>query len=277
MGKKGIGLIMIHIRHVSKKYKKKSLFVASTDVLAVDDVSLTIEQGTCFTLLGKSGSGKSTLGKLLLGIEKPDTGHIFFDGIDIHQATKIEKKKLQRSRQIVFQDCYNAVNPKFQIIEVIAEPLRVHEKMSRQEVEQRVIELLEVVGLSEEDMYKYSHQFSGGQLQRITIARAIAANPKLIVLDESVNSLDRLVQISILKLLKRLQQELGITYFFITHDLQVARLISDEIAVMHEGSIVERLFAHELNDAKHEATKALLRAQLKTDVIHPEQELGLQR
>lgn len=242
-------------------------------IRAVADVSLSIKEGSCFTLLGKSGSGKSTLGKMLLGIEKPDAGEILFNGINVHKTTITERKKLQQSLQVVFQDCHSSVNPKLKIRDIVAEPILVNEKLDARQIEMRVGELLKMVGLSEKDMMKYPHQFSGGQLQRIAIARAISTRPRLIVLDESVNSLDVLVQISILKLLKRLQKELTLTYFFITHDLHVARLFSDEIAILHKGRIVEQLLVHELEHGKHAATKALLNSQLRIDCIHDHLEL----
>lgn len=260
---------MIRIQHVSKSYHKSRFLKKSQSIIkAVDDVSLDIKEGSCFTLLGQSGSGKSTLGKMLLGIEKPDAGEILFEGINVHNATKDEQKKLQQSFQVVFQDCHSAVNPKITIKDIISEPMLVHTKVEPKQLKKLVGDLLEMVGLSKEDMWKYPHQFSGGQLQRITIARAISGKPRLIVLDESVNSLDVLVQISILKLLKQLKKELKLTYFFITHDLHAARLFSDEIAIMHEGRIVEKLAVDELNNAKHVATKTLLKSQLKIDCIH---------
>ena len=260
---------MILMQNLSKSFSHSRFYKKSkSKVKAVENVSLSINEGSCFTLLGQSGSGKSTLGKILLGIEKPDAGEVLFDGIDVHNTTTKERKMLQKSLQVVFQDCHSAVNPKLKVRDIIAEPILVYEKLDGSEIEERVGELLKMVGLSEEDMMKYPQQFSGGQLQRITIARAISTKPRLIVLDESVNSLDVLVQISILKLLKRLQRELKLTYFFITHDLHVARLFADEIAVMHKGRIVEHLRVDELEQAKHEGTKALLNSQLKIDCIH---------
>lgn len=259
---------MITIEQVSKCYTKKALFKKPHHIQAVKDVSLTIEEGCCFALVGQSGSGKSTLGKMLLGIEKPDSGSIYFQHIDIHQATSSERRFLQHALQVVFQDCHSAVNPKMKIRDIIAEPLCVHQKLTKAEIEQIVGELLEMVGLQKEDMLKYPHQFSGGQLQRITIARAISTKPKLIVLDESINSLDILVQISILQLLKRLQQELRLTYFFITHDLHAVKLFADEVAIMHQGQIVEQVAACDLASVQHEASKALLNAQLSIDCIH---------
>ena len=260
---------MIIVQQVSKSYHQSRFFKKRQSVVkAVDNVSLKIKEGSTFTLLGQSGSGKSTLGKILLGIEKPDNGEVLFDGMNVHNATGKKRKKLQQSMQVVFQDCHSAVNPKMKIKDIIAEPMLVNGKLVPRQIEERVGELLEMVGLSKDDMVKYPHQFSGGQLQRITIARAISTRPRLIVLDESVNSLDVLVQISILKLLRRLQQELKLTYFFITHDLHAARLFSDEIAIMQKGRIVEHLLVGELEHAKHEATKALLNSRLTIDCIH---------
>lgn len=259
---------MILIEGVSKSYTKKHFFKKVKHVQAVNDVTLTIREGCCFGLLGQSGSGKSTLGKMLLGIEKPDAGSIHFHEINIHEATHDEKRFLQHALQVVFQDCYSAVNPKMKIRDIIAEPLCVQQKMTKDEINQQVGNLLGMVGLQAADMMKYPHQFSGGQLQRITIARAISTKPNLIVLDESINSLDVLVQINILKLLKKLQRELNLTYLFITHDLHAVKLIADEIAIMHQGEIVEKTTVDQLNDVQHEASKALLAAQLPTDCIH---------
>ncbi|KUF37388.1 MULTISPECIES: ABC transporter ATP-binding protein [Lysinibacillus] len=265
---------MIQVQQVSKSYSQSRFFRKKNSMVkAVENVSLNIKEGSCFTLLGQSGSGKSTLGKMILGIEKPDDGVILFNGINVHKTTINERKRLQQSLQVVFQDCHSAVNPKLKIRDIIVEPILVYEKLDINQIEDRVGKLLKMVGLSEEDMMKYPQQFSGGQLQRITIARAISTQPRLIVLDESVNSLDVLVQISILKLLKRLQHELKLTYFFITHDIHVARLLADEIAIMHKGRIVEQLLIDELENAKHVATKVLLDSQLKIDSIHHQLDL----
>ncbi|MER2190395.1 MAG: dipeptide/oligopeptide/nickel ABC transporter ATP-binding protein [Solibacillus sp.] len=259
---------MISIQGVSKTYTKKQLFKKPQHIHAVRDVTLTIQEGSCFALLGQSGSGKSTLGKMLLGIEKSDAGKIMFHDIDIHRAKGAEKRFLQHALQVVFQDCHSAVNPKMRIRDSIAEPMCVHERLEKAEIEQRVGELLEMVGLQRADMHKYPHQFSGGQLQRITIARALSTKPKLIVLDESINSLDVLVQVSVLKLLKKLQRELKLTYFFITHDLHAVKLIADDIAIMHQGQIVEQTTVEQLKYVKHEASRALLAAQLPIDCMH---------
>lgn len=259
---------MITIQNVSKTYTKKQLLKKRQHIYAVRPTTLTIKEGSCLGLLGQSGSGKSTLGKMLLGIEKPDNGHIYFHQTDIHHARGVEKRFLQHALQVVFQDCHSAVNPKMRIRAIIAEPICVYEKLTKSEMEQRVGELLEMVGLKRGDMHKYPHQFSGGQLQRITIARALSTKPKLIVLDESINSLDVLVQVSILKLLKKLQRELKLTYFFITHDLHAVKLIADEIAIMHQGEIVEKTTVEELKHVKHEASRALLAAELPIDCMH---------
>jgi len=259
---------MITIEQVSKCYTKKTLFKKASIVQAVRNISLTIQEGRCFALVGPSGSGKSTLGKMILGIEKPDTGSIYFHETNIHQAKGEERRFLQHALQVVFQDCHSAVNPRMKVRDIIAEPMRVHQQLTKQQIEKQVGELLEMVGLNREDMHKYPHQFSGGQLQRITIARAICTKPKLIVLDESINSLDVLVQISILKLLKKLQQELNLTYFFITHDLHAVKLFADDVALMHQGEIAECIQVTELANVQHEASKALLAAQLPIDCVH---------
>ncbi|CAM4174326.1 dipeptide/oligopeptide/nickel ABC transporter ATP-binding protein [Paenibacillus alkaliterrae] len=254
---------MIEFVNVSKQFREGKWRGRKNNVQAVRNVSLQIKQGTCFALVGESGSGKSTLGKLLIGLEKPDQGRVLFQGCNLHEAGREERQRLRRDMQIVFQDPYSAVNPRMKIRDVIAEPMRVHFQYSAAEINEKVKQLLEAVGLDEKAGEQYSHQFSGGQLQRITIARAISIGPKVIVLDEVINSLDVLVQISILKLLKRLQQELNLTYLFISHDLHAVKWFADEVAVLDKGEVVD--FAHHVKDfdqLTHPASRRLIEAQL---------------
>lgn len=255
---------VLELNDVSKTYRSRQFAWSRRIVIeAVKNVSLRLDEGTCLALVGESGSGKSTLGKIVLGLEQPDRGEITFLGCSLHRVPAKERKQLRRDMQLVFQDSHSAVNPRMTALRIIAEPLRVHERMTASEQLQRVRELLEVVGLRGDDAGKYPHQFSGGQLQRICIARAIALKPRLIVLDEAVNSLDVLVQASILRLLGQLKERYGLSYLFISHDLAAVRLLADRVAVMEHGEIVETLDdASRLDELHHPAGKRLLQAVL---------------
>jgi nickel transport system ATP-binding protein len=231
---------LLQVKEVSHRYAERSLFkwkFQSKQVLS--DVSFSIEKGTCLGLIGPSGAGKSTLGKVLLGLERPQSGQILFQGHDMYSVDKSIRRKIRRDLQAVFQDSYSSVNPRMTAEQIIAEPLENYETLTAAEQRRTIIELLERVGLSENDLTKYPHQFSGGQLQRINIARAISLKPKLIVLDESVSSLDMVTQTLILDLLKELKDEFGLSYFFITHDLKAAYQSSDTLGVLDNGKLVE--------------------------------------
>jgi len=269
---------MIEFVNVSKQYRGGSWWGKKKTIQAVNQVSLQIKEGTCFALVGESGSGKSTLGKLLIGLEKPDEGHILFQGIDLHEAGPEQRQRLRRDMQIVFQDPYSAVNPRMKIKDVIAEPMRVHFQCSAAEMKEKVNRLLEAVGLGEDAGDKYAHQFSGGQLQRVTIARAISIRPKAIILDEVINSLDVLVQISIMKLLKKLQRDLNLTYLFICHDLHAVKLFADEVAVLEKGAVVDYTDdARSLDQLTHPASRRLIAAELPivtpSKVVHERTEV----
>jgi peptide/nickel transport system ATP-binding protein len=209
------------------------------EVRAVDDVSLDIEQGETLGLVGESGSGKSTLGRLILRLIEPTSGTIRFDGEDLREANASELRRLRRDMQIIFQDPFGSLDPRFRVENVIAEPLIIHEKMNSDARRQRVKELLRAVGLDESAMRRYPHEFSGGQRQRIGIARALALRPKFIVADEPVSALDVSVGAQIVNLLRQLQREFGLTYLFISHSMPVVRYLSTRIAVMYRGKIVE--------------------------------------
>lgn len=233
-------LSLLQVKQVHLSFNSKKLFKENTlSNKVLNDVSFTIEEGTCLGLIGTSGAGKSTLGKVILGIQPPQQGQVLFQGYDIYNIGKVTQQKLRRDLQVVFQDSYSAVNPRMTAEHIISEPLENYEKLTKREQRIRIIELLERVGLSEKDLKKYPHQFSGGQLQRINIARAIALNPKLIVLDESVSSLDMVTQSLILQLLEKLKQDFGLAYLFITHDIKVAFSISDRIGVLEKGELIE--------------------------------------
>ncbi|MEM4200126.1 MAG: dipeptide ABC transporter ATP-binding protein [Nitrososphaerales archaeon] len=228
-------------------------------IRAVDGVSFEIERGKTLGLVGESGSGKSTTGRLLLRLLEPTGGTIKFDGSDITNLPEDDLKDLRRRTGIVFQDPYSSLDPRKRVVDIIAEPLVIARWGDRAKIVERAYELLELVGLRREDASKYPHQFSGGQRQRIAVARALALSPDLIVADEPVSALDVSVQAKIINLFANIQKELGVAYLFISHDLSVVRHISDKVAVMYLGKIVEYgpsdvIFEHPL----HPYTKTLL-------------------
>lgn len=246
-------------------------------VKAVDDVSFGIRAGETFGLVGESGCGKSTLARVLLNLKGATGGEIKYAGTNIQTAGTRELRKLREEMQIIFQDPFGSLNPRFLVKDLIAEPLRVHRRMSEREMDNRVVELMEMVGLDASRRNRYPHEFSGGQRQRIGIARAIALNPKFIVADEAVSALDVSVQSQVLNLLMKLQKELGLTYLFIAHGLNVVRHISDRVGVMYLGKMVEvgkteDLFAKPL----HPYTSVLLSAIPKPTTEQREERIILQ-
>ena len=241
-----------------KKYFKKS----GKTLHAVDDINLTIKKGTTLGVVGESGCGKSTLGRTILRLLKPTEGQVLFDGHDITKASEAQMRQYRQSMQIIFQDPYSSLNPRKSVAEIIATPLKVnHMCKSKAELQKRVRELMDTVGLAERLYNSYPHELDGGRRQRICIARALAINPKFIVCDEPVSALDVSIQAQILNLLMDLQEEMGLTYMFITHDLSVVKHISTEIMVMYMGCCVEKAPAKELfENPLHPYTKALLSA-----------------
>ena len=230
-------------------------------VKAVDGVSLQIRKGETLGLVGESGCGKSTLGRLILLIETPTRGDILLEGQSILKYSKSRLRNLRRQMQIIFQDPFSSLNPRKNVAHIVGEPLFVHGMKNRRKREKEVLRLLEVVGLKKEHMRRYPHQFSGGQRQRIGVARALALNPKLIICDEAVSALDVSIQAQVINLLQDLQEEFGLTYLFISHDLSVVEHISDRVAVMYLGEVVELADSDALyNSPLHPYTQALLAA-----------------
>jgi peptide/nickel transport system ATP-binding protein len=231
------------------------------DIKAVDDVSLTIERGETVGLVGESGCGKSTLGRAILRLYEPTAGKIVFDGQDISHLGEADLRPLRRRMQMVFQDPFASLNPRHSVGRIVSEPLRVHRLAGRRQSGRRVRELLEIVGLPSDAGSRYPHEFSGGQRQRIGLARSLALNPDFIVCDEPVSALDVSIQAQIVNLLESLQKDFDLTYLFIAHDLAVVRHISDRIAVMYLGKIVEVSPAADLYDEPlHPYTISLLSA-----------------
>lgn len=207
--------------------------------MAVDGVSFSVRKGTTFGIVGESGSGKSTTAKMICGLEQIDSGSIIVDGFHVGRLDRAERLKFRKSLQLVFQDPYASLNPHWKVGELIGEGIRVHSLGTRQQRHQRVLELLDLCGLPADAADRYPFEFSGGQRQRICIARALAVEPKVLVLDEPVSALDVSIQAQILLLLQALQRELGLTYLFISHNLAVVEQLCDDVVVMKSGRIVE--------------------------------------
>jgi len=230
-------------------------------IKAVDGVSFSIDPGQTIGLVGESGSGKSTIGKSILGLTHITAGSIFFDGKDITKSVQKNRSPYRKSVQMIFQDVYSSLNPRKRVLDIIAEPLRNFEKLSTAEERKRIEELLSIVGMPPQAATKYPFEFSGGQRQRIGVARAIALKPRLIVCDEPVSALDLSVQAQVLNHLKDIQQELGIAYLFISHDLGVVRHMCENLVIMHHARFVETGTRDDIyNNASHIYTRRLIAA-----------------
>lgn len=252
-----MGETILEVKNLKKYFK-----TSRGNLHAVDDISFTLEKGKTLGLVGESGCGKSTTGRSILRLLEPTSGEIIFEGKDLNKLNNREMRKMRKDLQIIFQDPYSSLNPKKTVNQIIAEPIRENRIITNKvQLEKRVIELMETVGLAERYINSYPHELDGGRRQRIGIARALAMEPKLIVCDEPVSALDVSIQAQILNLLEDLQEKMGLTYIFITHDLSVVNHFSDEIAVMYLGQIVEKAPAEELfENPLHPYTKGLLSA-----------------
>ncbi|MED4076644.1 dipeptide ABC transporter ATP-binding protein [Lysinibacillus fusiformis] len=251
---------ILKVENLKKSFQiAGGLFQKRQHVNAVIDVSFEIEEGTTFSLVGESGCGKSTTGRLITRLIEPSSGSIVVDGKEVATAKQSELKHLRKTVQMIFQDPYASLNPRMKVKELVGEPLEIHTKLSKAEREKLVLEMLEVVGLNADHADRYAHEFSGGQRQRLGIARALITKPKIIIADEPVSALDVSIQSQILNLLKQLQQEYKISYLFISHDLSVVEHISHYIGVMYLGTIVEIGKKEAIfNDPKHPYTQALI-------------------
>lgn len=249
---------------------KKYFSTARGLLHAVDDVTLSIGKGHTVGIVGESGCGKSTLGRTIIHLLEKTEGRIFLEGQDISDVKGKELAQVREKMQIIFQDPYSSIDPKKSIRDTVKEPLIVSRRFSKNEIEDKTDELMDLVGIDERLKYSYPHELDGGRRQRVGIARALALDPKFVVCDEPVSALDVSIQAQVLNLLKKLQQDRGLTYIFVTHDMSVVRHISDEICVMYLGQVVEKCPSKELfRMPLHPYTKALLSAIPSTDIDHP--------
>ena len=254
---------LLRIEHLKKFFPiRKGIFSRVVGhVRAVDDVSFHVDESETLGLVGESGCGKTTVGRSLLRLIEPTAGEVTFEGVDVLALDPPSMRQMRRKMQIIFQDPYSSLNPRMTVLDIVGEALAIHGIAKGRDREQRVKQLLERTGLSSRYVNRYPHEFSGGQRQRIGIARALALNPKFIVCDEAVSALDVSVQAQVINLLMDLREEFGLAYLFIAHDLSVVRHISDRIAVMYLGEIVETAKSDELFEApRHPYTQALLSA-----------------
>jgi oligopeptide transport system ATP-binding protein len=254
---------ILKARDLNKFYTQRSgrFGFGTKQVKALDNVNLELRHASTLAVVGESGSGKSTLARCLLQLQPLDGGSVFFQGRDLAELPANELRKQRRHLQMIFQDPFASLNPRMKVGEIVEEGLLIHGLGTKDERFEKALKMLKRVGLAESDLNKYPHEFSGGQRQRIGIARALVLGPKVVVCDEPVSALDVSIQAQILLLLKELQQEMSLSYIFISHDLRVVRHIADEIAVMHQGKIVERGSIQEVYESpKQQYTQNLLKA-----------------
>ena len=251
---------------VESQNLKKYFHTDSGVVRAVDDVSFGIEPGETVGLVGESGCGKSTIGRTILKLVEPSGGKLFFEGRDIFELDRADRRALRREMGIVFQNPYSSLNPRMKVLQIVGEPLKTHTKINGARLRRKVLDLLAQVGLKPEQLNRFPHQFSGGQRQRIAIARSLALDPKFLILDEPTSALDVSVQAQVLNLIRKLQRSKNLTYLFITHDLLVVKYIADRILVMYLGKLVESGLVEPVFERPlHPYTQALLSAIPKAD------------
>ena len=254
---------LLQTQGVSKSYvlPRRQLWQAPPQVQALRDIDVTVYSGRNVGIVGESGSGKSTFARVAMGLDAPSTGHVLWDGQDIHQLPGKVLRSARRNYQMVFQDPYGSLDPRMSVARIVAEPLEALSRTSRAEQREQAAEVLDQVGLHTNDLDKYPHEFSGGQRQRIAIARALITRPKLIVADEPVSALDVSIQAQVLNLMLDLQQRFGMTYLLISHDLAVVNHLCEEVIVMQQGRVVERGTPKQLfTQARHPYTQTLLNA-----------------
>lgn len=257
--------ILMKVLNIKKSYTQKKFLKKSVKIV-LNDVSLSLEQGKCVGIIGESGSGKSTLGRIITGIEKADSGVVEFEGKNIYQK---ENRNMKNDISVVFQNYVSSVNPRFSVAQIIAEPLIISSQVSRSKIDKNKIDeevkkLIKIVGLSEEFLERFPHELSGGQLQRVCIARAIVTKPKFILLDEAVSSLDVSTQVEILDLLQKLKKEYNLSYVFITHDLLTITYICDSVIFFKDGKIEEKIDdIRNLKNIKKDYSKKLLEAVIE--------------
>lgn len=257
--------ILLKVLNIKKSYTQKKFLKKSVKIV-LNDVSLSLEQGKCVGIIGESGSGKSTLGRIITGIEKADSGVVEFEGKNIHQK---ENRNMKNDISVVFQNYISSVNPRFSVAQIIAEPLIISSQVNRSKIDKNKIDeevkkMIKIVGLSEEFLERFPHELSGGQLQRVCIARAIVTKPKFILLDEAVSSLDVSTQVEILDLLQKLKKEYNLSYIFITHDLLTITYICDSVIFFKDGKIEEKIDdIRNLKNIKKDYSKKLLEAVIE--------------
>lgn len=269
---------LIQVENMKKYYPVKGGIIPHTTgyIKAVDGVSFSIMQGETLGFVGESGCGKSTIGRQLVGLEEPTEGSIYYKGKDFLKLGKKERQRIRTNLQMVFQDSYSSLNPRKHIYEILAQPMLYHEVSTKETIEKDIAKLLDMVGLSMNVLGRYPHEFSGGQRQRISIAKALSLNPEFIVCDEPVSALDVSIQAQILNLLKSLQKELNLTLLFVGHGLGAVNYVSDRIAVMYLGKIVEIGKAEEVfRHPVHPYTRALLEAVPVPDPEAEDEERGI--